>query len=133
MATEIQSICDEKRNNIANVRNCFDQIIEFLQNDIQVQHMGIAQATNDYYKSIKGIQGIISEIADASGVFVKSVETIQSQIREVSDVPGSDAVSSGDILEKAKQTGKATDDMTVIVRQNKENAVAISGIEDRFS
>lgn len=132
-ATEIQSICDETRNNITNVRKCFDQIIEFLQNDIQTQLVGIAGATKDYYESIKGIQGIISEIAEASGEFVKSVETIQSQIREVSDVPDSHAVSSEDVLEKAKQTEKTTDDMTVIVRQNKENAVAISGIVDRFS
>ncbi len=132
-ATQIQAICNETRNNIANIQACFDQVILFLENDVQTQFVEFEKATKDYHQSIQGIQGIISDIAGASSTFVETVETIQTQIQSVSDVPGSHTVNSQDILDKARQTKVTTEEMTVIVSQNKKNAVAISGIVNRFS
>ena len=132
-ATQIQAICNETRNNIANIQACFDKVILFLEKDVQAQFVEFAKATKDYHQSIQDIQGIIADIAAASSTFVEIVNTIQTQIQSVSDVPGSQAVNSQDILDKARQTEVITEEMTVIVGQNKENAVAISGIVNRFS
>lgn len=132
-ATEIQAICNETRDNIKEVQNCFDQIISFLQNDVQTQFTDFANETNDYYNSIQDIQNIISEIAESSRIFVDTVDTIQNQIKEVSDEPNSNCVSSEDIFEKSRQTEKTTEDMTIMVGQNKENANAISKIVERFT
>jgi len=132
-ATQIQAICNETRNNIANIQACFDKVILFLEKDVQAQFVEFAKATKDYHQSIQDIQGIIADIAAASSTFVEIVNTIQTQIQSVSDVPGSQAVNSQDILDKARQTEVIKEEMTVIVGQNKENAVAISGIVNRFS
>ena len=132
-ATQIQSICNETKNNITHVQMCFDQVIIFLQNDIQTQFSEFANATKDYYQSIRDMQHIISDIAEASGIFAATVQNIQTQIREVSDAPDSQSVRSQDVLDKARQTEETTEAMTVIVGQNKENANAISGIVERFS
>lgn len=132
-ATQIQAICSETKNNIAHVQTCFDQVILFLQNDVQTQFTAFANATKDYYRSIRDIQHIISDISEASGIFVDTVQNIQEQIREVSDVPDAQNISSQDVLDKARQTEETTEAMTVIVSQNKENANAISGIVERFS
>lgn len=132
-ATQIQAICNETRSNISNIQECFDQVIAFLQNDVQRQFVEFAKETNDYHESIQEIQLIISDIAGASQTFVDTVQNIQSQIQAVSDVPDSQSVNSQDVLNKAWQTEETTEEMTVIVKQNKENAVAISGIVERFS
>ena len=132
-ASQIQEICNETRNNISDVQACFDQIISFLQKDVQTQFAEYANATKDYYSSIKDIQIIISDIAEASEVFADTVQNIQEQIREVSNVPDDKNIKSQDILEKARQTEETAKAMTVIVSKNKENANAISGIVERFS
>ena len=132
-ATQIQAICNETRDNIGNVQKCFDQVIRFLQNDVQSRFTEFADSTRDYYQSIQDIQRIIADIAEASGIFADTVQNIQSQIREVSDVPGAENISSEDMLDKARQTEETTEAMTVIVDRNKENANAISGIVKRFS
>lgn len=132
-ATQIQAICNETRNSIANIQACFDQVILFLEKDVQAQFVEFAKATKDYHQSIQDIQGIIADIAGASSTFVETVDTIQTQIQSVSHVPGSQTVNSQDILDKAHQTEVTTEGMAVIVDQNKENAVAISGIVSRFS
>ncbi len=132
-ATDIQAICNETKNNISHVKACFDQIIFFLQNDVQTQFTALAQETQDYYQSIQEIQVIISEIAEGAGIFVNTVQNIQSQINSISDVPDSDNISSQDILDKAKQTEETTQEMSVIVNHNKENALEINNIVERFS
>ena len=132
-ATQIQEICNETKSNISNVQACFDQIILFLQKDVQNQFSGFAKATKDYYDSIKEMQMIISDIAEASEVFAETVQNIQKQIREVSGVPDDNSIRSQDVFEKARQTEETAQAMTVIVSKNKENANAISGIVERFS
>ena len=132
-ATDIQAICNETKDNISHVKACFDQIISFLQNDVQAQFTELAAETKDYYRSIQEIQAIISEIADGSETFVNTVQTIQSQISSISDVPDSDHISSAEILEKAKQTEETTQEMSVIVNHNKENALEINHVVKRFS
>lgn len=126
-------ICNETKNNISHVKTCFDQIIFFLQNDVQTQFTELVQETQDYYQSIQEIQVIISEIAEASETFVNTVQNIQNQIHAISDVPDSDHISSQDILEKARQTEETTQEMSVIVNHNKENALEINNIVERFS
>lgn len=132
-ATQIQAICNETKDNISRVQMCFDQVMLFLQKDVQTQFAEFTNATQDYYNSVKDIQLIISDIADASGIFADTVQNIQSQIREVANVPDSQSVRSQDILDKARQTEETTEAMTAIVSKNKENATAISGIIKRFS
>lgn len=132
-ATQIQSICNETRDNIARVQECFAQIIKFLQVDINEQLQGFSSATEEYHSSIKDIQDIIMDIADASGSFVDTVDRIKYEIGEVSDNNDSDMVSSEDILEKARQTEETTESMTMLVSQNEENANSISEIVDKFS
>lgn len=133
MATQIQAICNETKNNIAHVQSCFDQVIFFLQNDIQTRFEGFANAGKDYYESIRDIQHIISDVAEASGMFEDIVQNIQTQIREVSDVPESKSIKSQDILDKARQIEETTEAMAGLVNRNIENANAITGIVERFS
>ena len=132
-ATEIQAICNETRANIAKVEGCFDDVISFLKNDIQTQFETLVTATNDYYSSIKEIQTTISEIDQASNVFVNAVTEIHTQIAEAQSVPEEGTVSSESVIEKAMQTTKTTEEMSVIVNQNKENAVSIREIVEKFS
>ncbi|MDE6434585.1 MAG: methyl-accepting chemotaxis protein [Lachnospiraceae bacterium] len=132
-ATNIQDICNETRNNIAKVQNCFDGIISFLQNDIQTQFKEFVNATNEYYTAIEEIQVIISGIDQSAQVFVNAVTDIHNQIEEVQSVSGGRIVSSEEIREKAEQTTQTTEELSVAVSRNQENADSIRSIVDRFS
>lgn len=132
-ATQIQAICNETKSNITRVQRCFDQITAFLQNDVQMQFTEFANATEDYYKSIREIQLIISDISEDSKTFNDIVKNIQSQILKVSDVPTEQGITCEVVLEKAKETEETTKSMTVMVSKNKENADSIKEIVKRFS
>ncbi len=131
--TQIQQICNETKNNIAHVQTCFDEVILFLQKDVQMQFTEFATAIKDYGSSIANMQMIISNIAQASNIFVDTVQNIQEQIRKVSDVPDSSNIKNEDILDKSRQIKEMVEVMNVIVSRNKENANEIDGVLRRFS
>lgn len=132
-ATQIQVICNETVTNINHIRQCFDQVIDFLQRDVQQQFAGFAEATRDYSQSIDDIQHIITDIANSSNIFSETVQNIHTRISDVSGTPDSGISSSSEVLEKARQTEETTEKMAKIVNKNQENAHAISGIVSRFS
>ena len=131
-ATEIQNICNETKVNIAKIQSCFDSIVTFLQSDIQVQFEDFAKATNEYYQSIEEIQTIIKDVEQASNVFVDVVASIRSQIDAVQNIPGNAVISTEDILAKVEQIEKVTEELSVIVKANQDNAISIREIVDRF-
>lgn len=132
-AAQIQTICNETRNSITNVKKCFDQVILFLQKDVQSQFEEFSGAAKEYCASISDMQQIIAEIAKVSGVFSGTVQKIRTQIDAVSNVPESQDVKSEDIMNKVRQTEETTEEMTHIVNRNKDNAEAIHEIVERFS
>lgn len=132
-ATQIQSICSETKKNITLVQSCFDGIIAFLQNDIQSQFKDFVNAANEYYTAIEEIQSIITGIDQSAQIFVNAVTDIHNQIEEVQSISGDRIVSSEEIREKVDQTTQTTEELSVVVNRNKENAVSIRAIVNRFS
>lgn len=133
-ATDIQAICQETRLNIGKVQKCFDDIIAFLQNDVATQFASFVRATKDSYQSIEKIQQIIQDIDSSASVFSDVITDIKNCIEEVQCVPEDDrTIDSGEILRHVEQTEMTTQELADVVGQNKQNAVAIREIVERFS
>ena len=132
-ATEIQAICSETRQNIAKVQECFDNIINFMQNDIKVQFESFVTATNEYNTSIAEIQEIIREMSECSDIFVQAVSDIQNQIDSVQSNPSEVNISTDDMMSKVGQTRQTTEDLSEIAKANEGNAMSIRKIISRFS
>ncbi len=132
-ATEIQNICNETKENIAKIQACFDNIVLFLQKDVKSQFEGFVKATDEYHVSIDRIQEIIKDIDESANVFVEAVSSIKEQIEGVQSMNGGTAVSKEEVMEKTEQMGKTTEELSVIVSDNEENAASIREIVGRFS
>ena len=133
VATDIQSICNETKENIKKIKACFDDIVVFLQNDVQTQCEDFIKTTNEYHHSINRIQTIIQEIDESAHIFVMAVAHIIQQIDDVQNIPYNTIVSKEDVMNKAAQIGKITEELSVIAKRNQDNAISIREIVGRFS
>lgn len=130
---EIQGICNETKANISNIQDCFDNIVSFMQDDIQVQFENFGKSTNEYSASIEEIQEIIKDIEHSADIFANVVSNIKGQIEDVQEIPGDTVISKEEIMDKAGKIGKMTEELFVIVNANQNNAVSIREIASRFS
>ncbi len=132
-ATAIQGICEETKHNITLVEDCFDNVIQFLENDVKTQFEQFVRATNEYNGSIIQIQNIIREMSDCSDEFVKAVSDIRCQIDTVQSNPEGFDVHADDILSKVEQTKQTSESLVDIAHTNEHNAISIQQIMERFS
>ena len=132
-ASEIQSICNETRDNIAQIQTCFDNVVLFLQNEVQTQFAGFGEATNEYHMSIGEIRTIIKEIEESAKVFAEAVNNIRSQVEQVQNMPDSQVVDSKEILDKVSRIETTMNNLLVIVNDNQENTKSMQDIVDKFS
>ena len=132
-ATAIQDICEETKHNITLVEDCFDNVIQFLENDVKTQFEQFVRATNEYNGSIIQIQNIIREMSDCSDEFVKAVSDIRCQIDTVQSNPEGFDVHADDILSKVEQTKQTSESLVDIAHTNEHNAISIQQIMERFS
>lgn len=132
-AAEIQNICNETRTSIAQIQACFDNIVAFLQEDVQSQFEDFARATDEYHDSIAEIRTIIRDIEQSSNVFVDAVTNIKAQIDEVQNMPDDSVISTEDVMAKAEQIENSTQELSGMVNSNKVSADAIRDVVSRFS
>lgn len=132
-AAEIQNICNEAKANITKIQACFDNIVQFLQSDIQMQFEDFVNATDEYYLSIEEIQSIIKEIEQSSDIFAEAVSNIRNQIEEVQNIPGGAVASTEDMIARVGKIENMMEDLLVVVNANQNNASSIREIAGRFS
>lgn len=132
-ATEIQNICNETKLSISEVQACFDNIISFMQNDVQKQFEDFVKETNEYNHLIEEIQNIIADIDQSANVFVEAVSNIRNQIDEVQNIPDNTVISTEEMMNKVEQITQTTEELSVIVNVNQDNAASIREIVGRFS
>ncbi len=132
-ATKIQAICNETKQNIAKVQECFDGIINFMEDNILTKFEDFMSATNEYNIFTTQIQEIIEDISKGSNTFVQSVRDIQTRIDAVQNNPMNGDISTTAILEKVEQTKQTTQNLSDIVHTNEKNAISIREIVNRFS
>ena len=130
---EIQGICNETKQNIVKVEECFDSIISFMEKDIKTQFEEFVNATNEYNTSISQIKDIINDMSDCSDAFVQAVSDIQDQINSVQNNSSEESISTEDMLAKVEQTRKTSEDLVDIVSVNEQNAISIREIVNRFT
>lgn len=108
----------ETKQNISNVERYFDDIISFLQKDVEAQFASFSNATKDNYQSIIEIQFIIGDIDDSSNIFSQVILGIKNRIDEVQSVAEDGIVDSGEMLKRVEQTKKTSQELNEIVGEN---------------
>ena len=130
---EIQGICNNTKQNIEKVEECFENIISFMEQDVKIRFEEFVSATNEYNTSIGQIKDIINDMSECSDVFVKAVSDIQNQIDAVQGNSTEENISTEDMLVKVERTRKTTEDMADIISVNEKNAGSIREIVGRFT
>lgn len=130
--TEIQHLVEESNHSIEMVRKCFNDIIQFMEEDVTGKFENFVEMANGYGASVETIQSTIHEIDDKTVEFVHSVANIKDQIGNVNRASNDNAAGVEEIVNKNERTISTADDIKKIVQENRNNAASIKEIADRF-
>lgn len=131
-ASEIQHLVEASNLSIEMVRKCFNDIIQFMEEDVASEFKNFVEMSKGYNTSVETIRSAIKEIDDRTSDCVQSVENIKIQIDNVRMASNDNEVGVEDIINKNERTTSTADDISKIAQENRNNALAIKKIADAF-
>ncbi len=131
-ATQIQTITVDSNASIERVKECFNDIISFMENDVMMQFKEYADMATGYGKDVKTIQQSVESIEDIVTEFVNSMTKIKEQVENVSNASGDNETGVGDIINNNDITTETADNIIKVAKENRANAEEINSIIEKF-
>lgn len=132
-ASQIQAICNETNVNIENIKNCFNDILNFMEQDVSSKFNDFAEISTESNNAVAIIHNLINEINELSTAFVQSLTQIRNEIDTVQSASCENEQSIDDIVEKIEKTNLTAETLKNIVNINQENASSLRNIIDQFT
>ncbi len=124
-ADAISSVCAEMNVNIENIKNCFDEIMEFIKTDIS----GIFHDMHGIYDKLKtSIEEINSDMDRMSDI----IDKIQTETVQLHTIVGENEQGVGNINEKTQSTYAMVQQLDEFIGKNRKTAQDINDIISRF-
>lgn len=132
-ATSIQQLCDTSNVSIAAVKQCVENIIHFVENDILVKFESFAANSTEYSKAAEAIRtdielvsGFISELNESIGQISKNINNValatQQNNEAIGEIVEQNEVASGIVINTRQHS-----------EENKDIAIQLRQITDKFT
>ena len=131
--SQIQGICEAANKSIEKVRDCFSDIMGFLETDMAQKFASFADISKEYEKVVAQIKDSIDTIEETTSEFVESVSNIMEQVDTISAASADNAQGVDELIHKNDETVSHVDQVITSAKENKENAETLSAIINRFS
>ncbi|MCR4647839.1 MAG: methyl-accepting chemotaxis protein [Lachnospiraceae bacterium] len=131
-ATQIQNICVISNKSIESVKDCFKDIIDFMEKDVTEQFEEFSAMASGYGSDVQNIQEKIDSIEGMSREFSASMKKIREQVDYVSSASNDNERGVGDIIHKNEMTTDIADKIMKVATENSESAHEINDIIEKF-
>lgn len=132
-ARQISDICEEINSNIANVQDCVDDIISFMEGDISQRFQEFAGIASEYGDSVDDIRCTIGEIEESSNGFMASIVSIRDRMNVIQSAAKENEVGVDEIVAKVERTNATAEELQNVSRTNRNNAQEISSVVEQFT
>lgn len=131
-ANQIQAICKDANKSIESVKECFEDIIAFMETDVSGRFQEFATMAGQYGSAVNDIRDVIQSINGKAAVFSESATNIRNQINNVRMASNDNEQGVDEIINKSDSTAQTADSIIKIADQNQSNVDAIKDIVDMF-
>lgn len=130
--SEIQKICSETNVSIANIENCFNDIVRFMEEDISKNFEELANTSKQCNRNVEELQVAIDEIQQAAGGVRESTVNMREQVESVCYASQENEVGVSQIIEKTEITNTMAEKISELVHEQQNSADSIEDIVRKF-
>ncbi len=131
--SQIQSLCEEANESIGQVKDCFDDIVQFLETDVFKQFTEFANVSEQYSGVVADIKASIDTIDGSTAAFIGSVETITEQVKSVGTASSDNERGVEELIHNNNETTQTVDEVFKAAEENTNNAYTLQSIIDKFT
>ncbi len=129
---QIQALCVDANKSIESIKECFADIITFMETDVSGKFQEFATMAGQYESVVNDIREVIHNIHNQTSVFSESATNIREQINNVRIASNDNEQGVDDIIVKNDLTTQTAESIIKIADLNQSNVEAIKEILDMF-
>ncbi len=129
---QIQALCVDANKSIESIKECFADIIAFMETDVSGKFQEFATMAGQYESVVNDIREVIHNIHNQTSVFSESATNIREQINNVRIASNDNEQGVDDIIVKNDLTTQTAESIIKIADLNQSNVEAIKEILDMF-
>ncbi len=131
-ASRINGICASVNDNVAEVTECFNQVIEYLEKDVAPAFQTFNGVSEDNNHITIEVKNLMKEIQSTLGEFVEFIDTVNDQMDSIALASEQNEIGVNDIVEKTTDATLVSEEMTQAVISNRESVDKLLDIINQF-
>ena len=132
-AGNIQALCNNSNESISSVRECMENIISFVENDILTKFENFADRSTKYAESVEGIQNDIKTVNGYIDELSVSITQIAQNVSNVVIATQENARAIADIVKENESAANIADETQKQSEENTELSEQLKGIAGKFT
>lgn len=129
---EIQKICRETDESVKGIKNCFNEIIDFLEKDVSQYFSEIAGISANCNESTSELMTLIEGIGRESDSVTEFVENIRQQMETIYQASNENEKAINNIIEKNEVTNEMAERINDLVQEQQDSSRQIKDIITKF-
>ena len=131
-ATNIQNIVLESNQSIQNVKECFDEVLRYMEEEVTSNYSSFVEQSRSYGKEVESIKLSIGEVKKGIELLSDSVSQILTNSQRVSEASDNNSQGVLCIIEKNEKTTKISEDIKEISDLSTVNSEQLKSIINKF-
>ncbi|MBO5302529.1 MAG: methyl-accepting chemotaxis protein [Lachnospiraceae bacterium] len=132
-AADIQSMCSDANESINVVNECFESIIQFMEDEVVNQFKDFAENATGYSMSAAKIKSQLDDVNEAVVKLEEYVNQISNNISDVNCITDENRAAIGVIVEKNENTSQVAGEIQEQSEQNKVLATQLDALLGKFT
>lgn len=129
----IQTMVDENDKTTEYVKQCFDDIMDYLTEDVASRFKEISEISGNYKIEVGNIEQAIAQIREEMRDLSDSTNSIVGQVDHVTSAASNNEEGIGFIIRQNGETVKIAEEIEELSKQSTEIAARIQEIVDKFT
>lgn len=132
-ASRIQELCDASNESIADVNDCVQTIMKFVENDVLTGFEEFAMQSNNYSTSVELIRQDMQNLKTSIGELTDSIEEIVENIEDVQNISSENKIAIVEIVQKSESIADIAIEIQKQSEENKQMADSLEDIINKFT
>lgn len=131
-ATNIQNIVLESNQSIQNVKECFDEVLRYMEEEVTSNYSSFVEQSRSYGKEVESIKLSIGEVKKGIELLSDSVSQILTNSQRVGEASDNNSQGVLCIIEKNEKTTKISEDIKELSHLSTVNSEQLKSIINKF-
>lgn len=132
VVNHIQVIVENSNHSVTDIKDCFTEIVNFLENDVFILFKQVSSLLTDSNENVEVIKNTVDEINNKVEEMTTSMQTISLELNNISQASEYNTQAVNEVVKKTEVIVSVSNEIQDLSEMNNNSAQVLKNINDQF-